>query len=312
MREHKRSPEISLVAIIALEGRDEMTITFSCCLYAVVASRTRTRHSVVIEIGGYPCIRRVAVVTLCIRLNVALILAGGNHAVVAACTGPRLDTAVIKDGGYPSVRCMAIVTQPIGLNMVLALTRRDVAIMANGAAPQDLQMINTNNGVPATGVVAVLANIGGIDVAGALACGLNTVMAADATTRDVLMIEKCRKPARRAMARVALLCGNRMIGGGFAGGCPAIVATGATSNDLRVIHGPDRGPGRFGMTVLALSGACNVIERQWRGLNKTAAGMAGGASPRRPFEHSCNVTALAAHSPVCAFKRKAGGEMIKI
>ncbi len=113
------------------------------------------------------------------------------------------------------------------------------------------------------------------------------------------------------MTGITIFHRYKMIGR-FCGGILTVVATGAIPNDLCVIYESNRRPGRFRMTVLTLSGTCNVIDRQGSGFNKTGTGMADDALPRRACEYPGNMAAFAAYRSVRALERIAGREMIKV
>jgi hypothetical protein len=112
------------------------------------------------------------------------------------------------------------------------------------------------------------------------------------------------------MAQLALIGGRRVIGR-LARGRNAVVAVPATAQYLRVVHSPNRRPARRAMTVLALGGGTNVIERRRRGLYQATTIVAPGTFTGRPFEDALDMAVFAVHILVSPVERPGGGEMIK-
>jgi hypothetical protein len=160
-----------------------------------VASQTGTHHTIVVEVGRDPGIRRMTFVTLRIGLDVVLIFAGRDRTVVTISAGSRLDSTMIKHGGFPRIRRVAIITLSIGLDVVLVLTGCDRAVMAARTSTEDLRVIDPHDGRPAKIIVTILADIGRVDVGKILTGGFDAVMAAETIIDDAAVIKECGNPA---------------------------------------------------------------------------------------------------------------------
>ena len=112
------------------------------------------------------------------------------------------------------------------------------------------------------------------------------------------------------MAQLALI-GSRRVIGRLARGDIAVVAGPATAQYLRVIHSANRCPARRAVTVLALGGGTNVIERRRRGLYQAPAIVAGGTFTGRPLEDALDMTVFTVHVLVSTVEWPGGGEMVK-
>ncbi|MDH4023775.1 MAG: hypothetical protein OEW88_09720 [Gammaproteobacteria bacterium] len=112
------------------------------------------------------------------------------------------------------------------------------------------------------------------------------------------------------MAKLAL-AGRRRVIGRLARGDIPVVAGPATAQYLRVIHPANCRPARRAMTVLALPGGTNVIERRCRGLYQATTIVARGTFTGRPLEYALDMTVFAIHILVRPVEWPGSGEMIK-
>jgi len=77
-----RCPYIRRVAILTNDRRRDMCRALTGRLHAIVAADAITRDIDVVEIGGQPSGRRMAVVTIVAARNMGRVLAGSNNAIV--------------------------------------------------------------------------------------------------------------------------------------------------------------------------------------------------------------------------------------
>jgi len=167
-----RDPCVGGVAIVTFACCDEVSRILAGRRIAVMAGTAGTENLCVINrCYGYPCNRRMAVLTNVGGQDMCRMLAGGIGAVMAA-------DAVIGDVGVIEVgRCrMAIITVVATGDMrrVLALGR--VAIVAREAGADDLRVIDHVCRRKRHNIVTVFANHGRIDVSRVFADGLYPVM----------------------------------------------------------------------------------------------------------------------------------------
>lgn len=112
---------------------------------------------------GLPHGRAVTALTGLRRQDVVVILAGGGHTVVAACTVPG-DIAVIEKRRCPAGSLMTGVTGLLGIDMRRRYSNRVKTIVAARALPHDGTVIHAHDRRPGRGAVTIGALVGGHDV----------------------------------------------------------------------------------------------------------------------------------------------------
>jgi hypothetical protein len=106
-----------------------------------VASQTGTHHTIVVEVGRNPGIRRVANITLRIGLDVVLILTGRDRAVMAARTSTEDLSVIDPHDGRPAQIIVAILADVGRDDVVEILTGGIDAVMATEAVIEDAAVI---------------------------------------------------------------------------------------------------------------------------------------------------------------------------
>lgn len=186
---HHGGENIGGVAVLANIRRLDVRQVLANCIGAVVAADTVSGDVDVVEVGGQPADRAVAVVAGIAARYMCQILAGGDHAVMAG-TASADDLGVINGRhGNKRNRCMTIFTDVRGLDMCLALASCSRAVMTRTAGTQNLCVIDGNSGSEYGRAVAVFADICCLNVGLVLAGCLDTIMATDTVACDIGVVE---------------------------------------------------------------------------------------------------------------------------
>jgi hypothetical protein len=142
-----------------------------------------------IEYQRRPIITGMAIVTLELRLEVAIVLTGCRRAVMTTGAGPWRYIVVIETGRNPSGRRMTGVALCRRHQMAGLLTQRRRSVMTTGTVTDDLGMVDLSHRRKVNNGVAILADIAGLNVLCRLTDRVGRVMAAEAITGDVVMIK---------------------------------------------------------------------------------------------------------------------------
>ena len=106
-----------------------------------VASQTGTHHTIVVEVGRNPGIRRVANITLPIGLDVVLILTGRDRAVMAARTSTEDLRVIDPHDGRPAKSIVAILADVGRVDVGEILTGSIDTVMAADTVIDDAAVI---------------------------------------------------------------------------------------------------------------------------------------------------------------------------
>ena len=96
-------PDVRCMTVFADIARLNMCLILARGICAVMAAGTIARDVDVIEIRGQPAGRRMAVVTVVATVNVILVLAARDDAIVAGSTGPNHLCVINRINGSPDV-----------------------------------------------------------------------------------------------------------------------------------------------------------------------------------------------------------------
>ena len=164
------------MAVLADVGGADVSWALADGVDPVVAAGAVPRDVYMIEVGGNPGDRRVAVVTGVAALDMRRVLARCDRAVVARAAGAD-DLRVIDNvGRRPDHIVMAVLAEIARIDVSGALARRLYTVMAARAVVDDIGMIEVGR-YPCVGCVAVVAIIAAADVRWVLAGSNSTVVA---------------------------------------------------------------------------------------------------------------------------------------
>jgi hypothetical protein len=169
-----------------------------------VASQTWTHHTIVVEAGRDPGIRRVAIITLSIGLDVVLILAGRGRAVMAARTSTEDLRVINPHDGRPAKSIVAILADVGRVDVGGILTGSIDAVMAADTVIDDAAVIK-ECGNPACCPMTGITFLRRYKMIGGFSGGILTVVATGATPNDLCVIyESYRSPGRFRMTVLTL------------------------------------------------------------------------------------------------------------
>ena len=169
-----------------------MCRTFSGRVYSIVAADAIAHDVEVIEIGGQPGCRRVAVLAVVATRYVCCILAGCRNAIVAGAAGSHYLAVIDHQYGLPERRIVAILTYFGRENMCWIFPGRVDPIVAVAAVADDCRVIEISR-QPGDGRVAVVAVIAAIDVRRGFSGCCNAVVTGAATAENLRMVHHYRR-----------------------------------------------------------------------------------------------------------------------
>ena len=148
--------EDAVMTVLADIGRLDMRRVLADGLCAVVAAEAIARYVDVIEVGRYPTVGRVAIVTGIAACDVSRVFTDGNCAVVAGGTSTNNLRMIDCDNRCKKVSGVAILTNCCGLYVIGTLASRVNAVMAADTVAGDVDMVEERR-YPAVSLVAVIA-----------------------------------------------------------------------------------------------------------------------------------------------------------
>ncbi len=95
--EYQRQPAIRGMAVVALQGGNEMTGWLAGCCGTVMAAGAGASYLAVVKTGWQPCNGRMAVITLRTGLDMIRCFTGRGCAVMTAEAGTRCNTESYPD-----------------------------------------------------------------------------------------------------------------------------------------------------------------------------------------------------------------------
>lgn len=141
-------PRVCTVTLVTLQRGDKVIGRLARSRGAVMATRTRSRHRVMIHLcHRRPGDGRMAVLTVICALDMRRPLALRRCAVMAAETCSR-NSGMIKYGRCPGCRGMAIITDVIARDVISRLAHGGGAVVAAFTGPVNGRMIHLHRRTP--------------------------------------------------------------------------------------------------------------------------------------------------------------------
>jgi len=136
-----RYPDVGRVAVFADIARLYMRRGFARSIRAVVAAGAITGDVYVVEVRRQPANGRMTIVAVVAAVDMTLVLAGGDNAVVAGAAGANHLCVVDRVHRHPDVRRMTIFADIAGLDVRLILASRIGTVVAAEAIARDVDVI---------------------------------------------------------------------------------------------------------------------------------------------------------------------------
>jgi len=271
-------PDVRRVAVFADIARLYMRRGFARRIRAVMAAGAITRDVDVVEVRGQPADRRVTIVTVVATVDMTLVLAGRDDAVVAGAAGADHLSVVGRVHRHPDVGRMTIFADIAGLDVRLILARRLGTVVAAEAIARDVDVIEVR-GQPAGCRMTIIAVVATSDVRGVLARGRQAVVTGAAATDDLRVVNHvCRRPDVAVVAIFANV-GGLYMRWGLAGGLDPIVAAETVPNDAGMVE-IRRSPRVRRVAVITSIATVDMRRVFARGRDAVVAGAAGANNLR--------------------------------
>ncbi len=175
----------SLAKVVGLD----MSRVLPDCGGAVVAAKTVAGDVDVIEVGGHPSSRSVAIVTGISAGDMRRVLTHCDGTVVTTRAGANNLRVIHPVRRHEQYRIVAVLAGVGGLNVGQRLTRTIHAVVAPGTVARDARVVE-NRRYPAIGLVTVLALFAGSDVVQRLARRLKSIVARGTASGDARVIHE--------------------------------------------------------------------------------------------------------------------------
>ena len=150
------------------------------CVRAVMAAHAVARDVDVIEVGGYPPQRCMAVIAVIAADDVVGVLARRDHTIVARTASAQHIGVIYGKYRGPAIRCMAVLADTGRQDVCRRLASRVDTIVARDAIAADVCVVEDSRH-PCRGVMTVVALLAGGDMIRRLAGCLHPVVACIAT-----------------------------------------------------------------------------------------------------------------------------------
>jgi len=230
-----RSPLHPVMTVGADVGRIDVRRRFARRIHAVVATEAVTGDVYMVEIGGHPGDRGVAVVAGVAALDMCRILAHSDRAVVAG-TARADDLRVIHDvSRRPDHIVMTILADIARVDVTGTFAGRLDAVMAAGTIIGNVGMVEVGR-YPRVGGVAIVAGVAAADVRRVFAGGYGAIVARTAQADDLRVVDGVSRDPLDIVVTAAANVGRRNVRRVFAGSADAVVAVYAVTDYVGVIE----------------------------------------------------------------------------
>ena len=192
-----------VVTVLAYIARVDMRGVLSRCLHAIVTIDAVSGDVCVVEIGGRPCKRRVAVAAVVAARNVGRMFAGRRIAVVTAIAGSQNLRVIDSKYRRPGCAPVAILAGIRSAYVCGVLPGCVSAVVTTEAISGDVCVIEDGRKPQCAGV-AIVALVTGNNVPGRFACCEGAVVAGSTTPGDGRVVhDRDRAPGRSCVAALA-------------------------------------------------------------------------------------------------------------
>ena len=140
--EHGR-PDIRRMAVLTDIAGLHVICRFACGVHSVVTAKAVARDVHVIEVGGQPASRRMAIVAVIATRNVCRVLAGRRNPVMTRAAGTNHLRMIDGIGRGPHIGVVAVLANDGRLNMRRTLARCIDTVVAVGAVACDVGVIES-------------------------------------------------------------------------------------------------------------------------------------------------------------------------
>lgn len=178
----------------------------------VVATHAVAGDIEMVEIGGQPPNRRMAVVAICAAADVSCMFACRRHAVMAGTARTQNLRVIDRDDGNERNRTVTVFADVACLHVCRVFAGRGSAVMATYAIIKKAGVVEIR-GEPACRIVTIFAPIPGRDVCWGLSGCLEAIVTTDAVSAQGRMVDKIDDgPVRRNVAIRAFPLRRNMAG----------------------------------------------------------------------------------------------------